>query len=729
MSGNNPFAKLVGTQTRGKSRLAVLEPSDEQNAPIKLTLIDADLKDTPYECISYERAKNVDIVKVSVNDEDYEIPQALESALRTFRRKEKPRTLWADLLVGRTAEERSREATTIRQILVNADKTLCWLGPEKELTSRAFDVIHDMANRWSQACLHVNLSQDVGLARITMEQMNGIRANFNVAEFPSLTGLDFSIWNELYAVFGSPYWSSVQCIPEIVLAKAPVVVCGRSNIRWPNYVGASRALPILQGKYQSVPFLPTVMKGFTVMSAIEIAERRRRLGHSIELLPMIQTARDCEAQDPRDYIFSMIPISTPSERVKFHDAGAQPPPLVDYSKSIQEVFVDAARYITLERQDLLMWFNERPPCAKRVKDLPTWVPDFSAGDPQGNQSNLNNGLRGWWDAVQPRKNIRVSDNALLVQAHPLDRVEYVSRVFDAGNCSNLCYEEYQKLPDPVNETLEQRDERFWRTLLMNIGNFGDTLAVSAPPSEAVGASFQSIVAQETVLKLLGCTPNQLSTPEIQARMQAMPEVLALLPICGYGEPFLELFRKQSLGRRFFRTSEGRFGMTAVEDVLAVDPTLEAEERNAQGQGDEGDVQNLSRMLADPMARMMLGGFQEFLEKKDPALAKSWAQAQRGEHSFQQVDQLSKRGGVTKGDIIVTLIGGFFPYILRPLLKAAEDGADAGPSQIIASDSTYEFVGDCYLHGSMDGEDFKITSEDGTIFYINDSSKIVDISIL
>ncbi|KAI1740769.1 hypothetical protein F4680DRAFT_85982 [Xylaria scruposa] len=730
MGDHNPFARLVSTQTCETSRLAVLEPSEEPDAPIKLTLIDADLKNTSYECISYERAKNPNIVNIVVNDEDYEIPQALESALRTFRRKEKPRTLWADLLVGRTVEERSSQATAMRQILENADKTLCWLGPQKELTSRAFDIVHDMANQWSQACVHVNLSPDVGLSRVTIKQMDGIREKLSEPVFPALAGFDFKIWNELYDIFGASYWSSVHCIPEIVLAKAVIIVCGRSNIRWPNYVGASRALPFLQAKYQQVPLLPRVMKAFTIISSIEIAERRRRLGESIELFPMLQTARECEAQDPRDYIFSMIPISTPSRRLEFHNAGPQTLPAIDYSKSMQEVFINAARYIVLERQDMMLWFGERPPCARRVKDLPTWVPDFSAGDPPGHRIDPNNGLRNWWDTVQPRKNIRVSDdNALLVQAYALDSVEHVSRVFDAGNFSSLCYEEFQKLPDPINETIEQRDERFWRTLLMNVDAFGGTLAVRAPPSAAMGTSFESIIAQETVLKLLGCTPNQIPTPEIQARMMTMPEVMALLPKCGKGEDFAARFCKQSLGRRFFRTKAGRFGMTAVEDVISLDPKLADEERKAQGPSNEGDVQNITRMLADPMTRMMMGGFQQFLQERDPAMANILAQAERGEFAFQQEDQLSKRGGVTKGDIVVALIGGFFPYILRPKLKAADEGADEGASQLGVSDSAYEFVGDCYLHGSMNGEDFKIKSFIGTTHYKTDMSKIVDISIV
>lgn len=111
----------------------------------------------------------------------------------------------------------------------------------------------------------------------------------NESEFPALVGFDFQIWNTLYDIFGSPYWSSVWCV--LVLAKAVIIVCGRSNISWLNYVGASRALPFLQMKYNSLPLLPKVGKAFTIIHSIEIAERRRRLGDAIELFPMIQTAR------------------------------------------------------------------------------------------------------------------------------------------------------------------------------------------------------------------------------------------------------------------------------------------------------------------------------------------------------------------------------------------------------------------------------------------------------
>ncbi|KAI8630235.1 hypothetical protein F5Y19DRAFT_484120 [Xylariaceae sp. FL1651] len=704
ISGNNPFLRLVSPQQSTGSRLAVLEPSDDPNAPIKLTLINADLKDTLYECISYDRSGTADAVIVVVDGTEHEIPRALESALRTFRRKDKPRTLWADVLVARTAEERSKHATEIRQILENAQKTLCWLGPGKDSTVKAFDTIHDMANRWSQACLHADISQDTGLGRVSLEKLDSLKKKLNDCPYGDLNSSDFSVWKDIYDVFSSSYWRSIQCIAEIVLAKLAIVVCGRSNIRWHNYVGASRALPFFQTKFFRVPLLPHVQRSLVVSNAIEIAERRHRLGNTLELFPMMQTARDCGASDPRDYVFSIVPISTPSDRVKCHTAGPQPLPAIDYSKSIQQVFIEAARYVVLERQDLMLWYAERPPCGKRIKGLPSWVPDFSV--PMNSSTpSPNNGLRHWWETVKPRKNLRVShDNALLIQAYPLGRIEHASIIFNNGNAAHLCYVEYQKLPAPTSETVEQRDTRFWRTLLLNSGGFGATLAERAPPPAEMGASFRSLVAEETILKILGCTPSQIRTPEVQARMRENPEVMALLPQCGKSTSF-----------RMFTCID--MGLGDAEDKSGSPDNL------GEAAHDLGKLHNY------PFGQMMTGAFLEFLAQRDPETAKIYEQAIRGQLSVQKDDQTSHKGGVTKSDIVVACIGGFFPYILRPCTNHGDGEGDAPLAQLSTLDSSYEFVGDCYLHGSMNGEDFKVQGPDGRTHYLTNMSRIVDTTLV
>ncbi|KAI1333651.1 hypothetical protein F5Y15DRAFT_404358 [Xylariaceae sp. FL0016] len=729
MSGQNPFSRLL-SQASIRAQLAVLEPAGEQDAPIRLSLTDASLTDTSYECISYDHANAEDTVTVSVDGAEQDIPKALESALRTFRRREKPRTLWADLLVGRTDQERNTQAAMIRQILENADKTLCWLGPDNENTAKSFDIIHTMANRWSQACLQFDVSQDISISRIPLDKVMAVRAKLMDCPYNDLDSFNFNLWNDIYRVFGSPYWKSVQSISDIVTAKLAIIVCGRSNIRWPNYIMATRAMPIYQGKFfQSVPLLPSVIDGLQLSNSIEIAERRRRLGESVELWPMIQSARDCNAKDVRDYVFSMIPIATPSKRVEFHSMGPQPLPTVDYTKSATQVFTEAARYTILERQDLFIWFAERVPCNKRLKDLPSWAPDFGARPVPDTTSNVNSGMRTWWEAVNPRPPITVTDqNVLRVQAHALDRVTHVSPMFDGGNFSRLCFDEYEKLPAASFETAASRDERFWRSLILDIGpGHGETFHNRLPPSAEIGQAFRSLIAQERVLKLLGCTTMQLQTPEIQAKIRDTPEMQSLFPQCGKSAPYDQLLSTLALGRRFFRTAGGRFGMTAVEDAGCVDARL----RDAEPEGGDGKPRkpDLGRMMADPMAAMMMSGFQKFLAAKDPNMARVMEQAVRGDlPGTSSDDQPRPHPGVSEGEVIAALVGGFFPTVLRPRGQDGEEAGGAPSSSLASADSTYEFVGCCYLHGSMNGEDLHVMRGNKVILKI-DPKKLVDIRIV
>ncbi|RYP49296.1 hypothetical protein DL768_004979 [Monosporascus sp. mg162] len=191
--------------------------------------------------------------------------------------------------------------------------------------------------------------------------------------------------------------------PEDRLARCAVVVQGRGNVRWHDYVGTSHALGFFHTKFfEGVPLPPHVMKSLDVANQIELAERRRRLGETIELLPMIQTN-----------MFAMIPIATPSGRVRNHDPGPQPLPSIDYAKSAQQVFVEAAHYIVLERQDLLLRYGERPPCARRLRGFPSWVPHFGADPAKGGAvGKPNRCMCAWWDALPKRflKPITVSDD-------------------------------------------------------------------------------------------------------------------------------------------------------------------------------------------------------------------------------------------------------------------------------------------------------------------------------
>lgn len=126
---------------------------------------------------------------------------------------------------------------------------------------------------------------------------------------------------------------------------------------------------------------------------------------------------------------------------------------------------------------------------------------------------------------------------------------------------------------------------------------------------------------------------------------------------------------------------------------------------------EGDRQmpDFSESMADPLGRSMLEAFQAYVRQHQPQVADPLADALAGRMPGQAPQ------GVRSGDLVVALIGGFQPYVLRP------HGEFAAQPEVDGSD--YEYVGDCYLHGVMDGEPFKNSSGS-----FNRDVKLVNITI-
>lgn len=685
MAEANPFAQLFSNKPSTTVHLAVLHPGSGKD-DIQVGITNTDPTATSYDCISYDRSgqSDMDNVSIKVAGEPTDISRHLETALLQLRDRNTARILWADLLAGNTVEKRSTQAATTKVVISNADKVIIWLGPGNKQSAVAFDIIQIMANRWQQACLHTGFPRN--LARATAQQMIGLQQHLFSKPPDDLQGTNKDAWKEIERLLTSSYFKSAQAIPEVLLAKKIVVRCGTSTMDYHDLVRSSRAIIFFMARQLELPVSEELMKAMALVHSLDTAQRRKSEGETLELLPMIHSARKCSTSDPREIVFSMLPIINPSARQP-DKTKAEPPPVADYSKSVIEVFVDAARYIVHERQDLLLWWNESPPRRRKIPGLPSWVPDWTSPLPEGTVKLMNldntNGLRAWWDQIDPalRKRIKVANNTLTVQAHVLDRVEHVSEMFTAENCRRLCLTLFQQMQSRPNETVEAKSQRVSRTILLNQAGVGDSLRETAVPPEDMWMSFQSLIAEERILELLNCTAQELmARPEILQRTTD-PQIGIMGPLTGRSQAFEALLRQNALGRCYFTTKNGRSGMTALQTLPP---------------GQEGDhpVPDFAGPMADPLGRSLIEMFQVHLRERQPEAAGALANALAGKLPGQAPQ------GVRSGDLVVALVGGWQPYVLRPQGEFAQTEADC---------SEYEYVGDCYLHGVMDGEPFKNTS--------------------
>jgi hypothetical protein len=56
-------------------------------------------------------------------------------------------------------------------------------------------------------------------------------------------------------------------------------------------------------------------------------------------------------------------------------------------------------------------------------------------------------------------------------------------------------------------------------------------------------------------------------------------------------------------------------------------------------------------------------------------------------------------GMKEGDMVCLFMGAQVPFILRPLLASGVEGS--------GKEQSYALVGECYVHGMMDGEGLRL----------------------
>lgn len=345
MADENPFSQLFQKQT---VKLATLEAGSGTDT-LKLHIIDANPRDTRYECISYDRSKDFDKADVEVDGQPFKITKPLASALKAFRKPDDTRTLWADLLIGSTVEERSAQAMEKKLVFEHADKATAWLGSANPQREAALDMIQTLANRWSQAKIEFGIPDNH--TKATFQQLGNAQASF-AAKKDQFQPSNKALWATIQQLFCSTYFATTQSIPEIILSKNPMINIGEKSISWEDFAAASTTFAMLIPTLGLTPD-PKLSESLQRIMRLQTATRRQRDGESLELFPMMKDARQSSFQDPREVVFSVLPIAMPCLRTE-KDPKRPNLPKVDFSASVADVFKRASKYVLEDRQDLMM---------------------------------------------------------------------------------------------------------------------------------------------------------------------------------------------------------------------------------------------------------------------------------------------------------------------------------------------------------------------------------------
>ncbi|XMA14572.1 hypothetical protein WAI453_007363 [Rhynchosporium graminicola] len=463
-------------------RLVKIEPGNEQRELIRLSISQTRLRVAPkYDALSYEWGTRMWDKHVLCNGQELQVTKNLAVALKSLRLADESRWIWIDAVCIDQANipERNQQVSIMRNIYAQADTVLIWIGDELASSKQVFRLITSLAKLW--------LVREVARLRVG-DRKPPLRSKPSRAEESSLLLQDSLLWESLHTHFSSTYFKRTWIIQEIAVSTRAIVVCGRQQVAWKLFHWAASFISLTTslihqapdtGVFGTIPFIPNI----TSMS------KQNDIDPLSFYLRFVQNSK---CSDPRDKVFGVLGIGRDSQEV---DPRLRLMLQVDYKKSVQQVYQDAAEYIILSQQDLEICYAQ-PLTSKVVQGLPSWVPDWSFRMDEAPAGFL---LSGYNVRRLLPGNISFDRGSMYVDGLMLDSIDFTTSTMSCESplpdikriilhlCQSVDVDEasadywgktgdafFDMLPYLGSSTYKNGDsvfEALWRTLIGNTANF------------------------------------------------------------------------------------------------------------------------------------------------------------------------------------------------------------------------------------------------------------------
>ncbi|KAI8626185.1 ankyrin repeat-containing domain protein [Xylariaceae sp. FL1651] len=300
---------------------------------ISFELYEVDLECNPsYEALSYEWIEKIGT-----------------AALENIRSETSPKTLWVDAICinQRDTQERNAQVALMTEIFRKAKTVLLWIGDETKDTGYAFSYLPRFAT------VYRRMRKDPNDIRIEMRELDELEGGQNLKEI--VMGKE-SLVKGLKDLSFRTYFTRAWIYQEIILAGSRgLVVCGNYTCPWETFREGLLGFRAF-GEFWNYQF-QGILRGEEIM---------RRFGF-VALAYSIGILQSFMASDPRDKVFASLGLSEMDGRL-----------VADYTLTVQEVYINAARYFIDLNQGETIWDAAYQISPKTVPGLPSWAIDFTS---------------------------------------------------------------------------------------------------------------------------------------------------------------------------------------------------------------------------------------------------------------------------------------------------------------------------------------------------------------
>ncbi|KAG4433778.1 hypothetical protein IFR05_010745 [Cadophora sp. M221] len=350
----------------------MLHPSPNLDDPVRCDLQSASLLDydlsisSYYIALSYAWGEASVCASIHVGDHQLSITNSLHSALQHIRDPKTALLVWADGICINQLDviEKNTQVKQMGRIFALARHTIIFLGGGTPSSDEVMDALCRAAR--STFCS----SERSALMNNTLSRVDKHRRG----RLPDLPGGIRLLADQ--AILQRPWFTRVWVLQELVLSLDPWIQVGLKRVRWDLFAGMLMNPRMPEHRFKVLADMSEARANeasWEFGNAQDVGQEPEKSGY---LLTILSSRRALGVTDPRDMVYAHLGLlgSGPDitgHRKLFVD--------VDYGKSIQEVYVDAAVAFLHSRSRFdILSYVEDVPLELRHKHLPSWVPDWTS---------------------------------------------------------------------------------------------------------------------------------------------------------------------------------------------------------------------------------------------------------------------------------------------------------------------------------------------------------------
>lgn len=404
-------------------RLLCLPPGP-RSGQIKCSLITTRLSKAPeFEAVSYCWGALLGRESIYITNENEHQDSAVGDALKVpnsiipflhctrGQHDRRTRILWIDSICinQNDPEERSREVLKMSEIYSKATNTISWLGPEHDSSDDGISYAIDLARLLQQ---HMSKNSETTTPDDEASQTVTVKVTLGDPRLEAL-----------FAILDRPYFERAWIVQEVILSDRVLLVCGDAVISWEQFIGAFTYFVLATPWIWE--FYPT--NRLSLLYTLKHTGDDFKNPANPNWLKVLVMLRGFRASDPRDKVYAYYGLQC---KGGLTELGIKP----NYKNmAVHDLYTTLATNALREGQaevlhiPRLVRANDTDNESQQLVpiNLPSWVPDWQCTDrtPQpliyGRRDSLRGSFTGEHRASGESK-LDISFNFLADSSHDSD---------------------------------------------------------------------------------------------------------------------------------------------------------------------------------------------------------------------------------------------------------------------------------------------------------------------